>query len=222
MIKERLKRGSLFYHLYLYYSLIFREKYFIKRKTYSQSGEDLVIKNFFKNNIGKYVDIGCFHPLRHNNTCLLFNNGWSGANIDINHTSIDFFNILRKSDLNIVAALSDKNNVELNFFYHHAFSTINSLNKENVTKFTSKYSVEKIITRKFEDVINFNFNFLNIDCEGEDFKILKTINLKKFKPELICIEILDVTEKNLFYDYLKEHDYTILEIKGLSHIFRKV
>jgi hypothetical protein len=32
------------------------------------------------------------------------------------------------------------------------------------------------------------FDFLKIDIEGEDYKVLKNINLKKYNPELICIE----------------------------------
>ena len=99
MIKEKLRIGSLFYKIYLYYYLFLREKFFVKRESYSQFGEDLVIKNFFKNKIGKYVDIGCFNPIKYNNTCLLYNEGWSGLNIDLNSTSIDLFKIARKKIL---------------------------------------------------------------------------------------------------------------------------
>ena len=110
MIKEKLKRNTLIYKIYLYYQIYLKEKSFIKRRTYSQWGEDLVIEKYFKNKIGKYVDIGCFHPIRHSNTCLLYNKGWRGTNIDLNPTSIELFNIVRREDKNILATLSDKNN----------------------------------------------------------------------------------------------------------------
>ena len=96
MIKERLTRGTLFYKIYLYYQLYFRYKIFYKKKNYSQFDEDLFIKDFFLNKApGKFVDIGCFHPIRYNNTYLLYKSGWRGVNIDLNPVCIDMFNIIR-------------------------------------------------------------------------------------------------------------------------------
>ena len=47
--------------------------------------------------------MGCYHPIKYSNTALLHNRGWQGINIDMNQTSIDLFNILRKKDKNICA-----------------------------------------------------------------------------------------------------------------------
>ena len=223
MIKEKLKRNTLIYKIYLYYQIFLKEKSFIKRKTYSQWGEDLIIEKYFKNKIGKYVDIGCFHPIRHSNTCLLYNKGWSGTNIDLNPTSIELFNIVRKGDNNILATLSDEANKEVSIFFEHNFSSINSLHFKNFRSDKKKYFKKRSLTKKFSDLINFNFDFLNIDCEGEDFNILKTIDFKRFTPNLICIEI-NSDEKNYefkIYSFLKEYNYKILCVKNYSHIFEK-
>ena len=48
MIKEKLKRNTLIYKIYLYYQIYLKEKSFIKRRTYSQWGEDLIIEKYFK------------------------------------------------------------------------------------------------------------------------------------------------------------------------------
>lgn len=223
MIKEKLKRNTLIYKIYLYYQIYLKEKSFIKRRTYSQWGEDLVIEKYFKNKIGKYVDIGCFHPIRHSNTCLLYNKGWRGTNIDLNPTSIELFNIVRREDKNILATLSDKNNKEVDIFFEHNFSPINSLNLKNFDSDKKNYFKKKAFTKKFSELINFNFDFLNIDCEGEDLNILKTIDFKKFTPNLICIEI-NSDEKNYkhrVYSLLKEYNYQKLCVKNFSHIFEK-
>ena len=53
------------------------------------------------------------------------------------------------------------------------------------------------------------FDFLNIDCEGNDYNILKTINLKKFKPKIICIEV-SKKNKKLIYKYLNTNHYKLL------------
>ena len=86
MIKEKLKRGSIFYRIYLYFNIFVRYKILkANKKTYSQFGEDLYIESFFKSQkIGKYVDLGAFHPMRLSNTYLLYKKGWSGTNVDLN------------------------------------------------------------------------------------------------------------------------------------------
>ena len=187
MIKEKLIRNTLAYKIYLYYQIYIKEKCFIKRNTYSQWGEDLIIEKYFQNKVGKYVDIGCFHPIRHSNTCLLYNKGWSGINIDINPTSIDLFNIVRKKDINILATLSDKSNKEVNIFFEHSFSSLNSLHKENFKSNKKNYTVKKSYTKRFSDLINSNFDFLNIDC-GEDYNILTEIDFDKFTPNLFVLK----------------------------------
>ena len=40
---------------------------------------------------GFFIDIGCHHPFKANNTFLLYKSGWSGMNIDLNKISIDLF-----------------------------------------------------------------------------------------------------------------------------------
>ena len=42
---------------------------------------------------------------------------------------------------------------------------------------------------------------MNIDCEGNDLKILKTIDLKKFTPKIINIEVSKDNKKQI-YEYL--------------------
>ena len=73
MIKEKLKRGSISYKVYLYFNIYIRYLFFQRnRKNFSQFGEDLFIIDFFKDQkIGKYVDLGAFHPMRLSNTYLL-------------------------------------------------------------------------------------------------------------------------------------------------------
>ena len=34
-------------------------------------------------------------------------------------------------------------------------------------------------------------DFLNIDTEGYDLEVLKGLDFKKYKPKLICVELID-------------------------------
>ena len=224
MIKKFISRESFFYKIYLYYRLIYKEKYYIKRKTYAQRGEDLFIFNYMKKKKivnGTYVDLGAFHPIKYSNTCLLFNNGWSGLNIDLNQTAIDYFDIVRPKDNNICCAISNKEE-KIKVFINSIFSPINTINKTHAKKFNFASKNELSYTvkaKKFNSICKKKFDFLDIDIEGSDFMVLKSINLKYFKPKLICIEILDINYLIKIKKYLIKLNYFFIKRKTSSFFF---
>ena len=136
MKKKLLSNSKILFNFYLIY-LGIKYKYFIKKKSYSQFGEDLILKEIFGNFIGKYVDIGCFHPIKYSNTTLLHKDGWTGINIDLNKKSIDLFKACRPSDTNIVACLSDKIEI-IDIYMDTDFSALNSIYLENFNNFNIK------------------------------------------------------------------------------------
>ena len=218
---------KLFYKPYLYYNLYIRNKIHNKRLSYSQFKEDIFINNFFKNK-----SIGCYHPVKYSNTALIYNRGWSGINIDLNQTSIDLFNIARKRDKNICAAVSN-NNESAEFYFDHMLSPVNTLSKEfsdmsykNISK--KKYSKKKIQKYTFDQIVQHyklkipSIDFLNIDVEAHDYEVIEGFNLTKYKPKLICIELYDaklnINEKH-FTDFLSNYNYSLIEKIGPNGIF---
>ena len=120
-LKPLLLKNFITYKLYIYYNLYIRNAAYKNRKYYSQWGEDLFIQEYFKDKEkGFYVDIGCFHPIMYSNTCLLFNKGWSGINIDLDFHTIDFFNFIRPRDENIQTAISDIDGERDMYFFHNS------------------------------------------------------------------------------------------------------
>ena len=107
---------------------IYYQKY--SKKSYSISNVDLIIDRLFRNNKkGIYLDIGCNHPIKHNNTYLLYERGWNGINIDLDKTSIDEFKKLRPKDINIQIGVSNyAGNKKV--FYYHKRSPLNTLSKK--------------------------------------------------------------------------------------------
>jgi len=217
MKKKLLIKYKFLLKIYLYY-YYFKFNFFSK-KTYSQFGEDIIIIKYFKNFIGKYVDIGCYHPIKYSNTALLYKKGWTGINIDLNKTTIDLFNFTRLRDKNIFACLSDREKI-VDVYIDNEFSALNSIYKNNIKNHKiKKYQKIKINTKVFSNVVKEKFDFLNIDCEGNDYNILKTIDLKKFNPKIICIEVSEKNKK-LIYKYLNANHYKLLTTRSLSHIFK--
>ena len=233
---NKFSRNSIFYKIYLYYNLYFRNKAYKKRASYSQDQEDLFINNYFKNiDNGFYLDIGCYHPIKYSNTALLHNRGWQGINIDMNQTSIDLFKILRKKDKNICAAISSSNK-EVTQFIDHSYSPVNTIDK-NFSQMISKrlqikpFSERKIYTNTLNEILEKyeiqikKIDFLNIDVEGHDYEVLKGINFLNIKPKIICIEI-DNHEKNFseesIQNYLKKFNYKIIKRIGFNGFFEKI
>ena len=85
---------------------------------------------FSKINKGFYIDIGCNHPIKFNNTYTLYKRVWRGINIDLDKTSIKEFNKLRKEDCNIQALVSSEENIDKKIYYYHDRSAINTVSKK--------------------------------------------------------------------------------------------
>ena len=130
---------------------IYYEKY--SKKSYSISNVDLIIDRMFsKLNNGFYIDIGCNHPIKYNNTYLLYKRGWNGINIDLDAKSIYEFNKLRPKDYNIKAVISDDERLK-EIFYYHDRSAINTLSKELVN---SRKDKPKKIIKDLSSTLNKN------------------------------------------------------------------
>jgi len=192
-------------------------------------GEDLFVQNYFRNKVkGFYIDVGCYHPLEGNNTHLLYKNGWSGINFDINHYSIKLFNFLRKRDLNIHSGVSRKKN-KLTMYYRKEINMLNTLD-EKIAKihFRNGYKKKNIqvntlnffISKKFKKLNK--IDFINIDVEGYELDALKSLNFSTYKPQLICIEIHNIKKMyDTNYKYLKSNDvYNYLINKNYKVIWK--
>jgi FkbM family methyltransferase len=241
MLKKRLLlslalKNKLFYKIYLYYNLYIRNFKYIFKKSYSQFNDDIFIKKFFKNKtVGTYVDIGCHHPFKLNNTYLLYKKGWYGLNIDLMKINIDLFNIWRPTDKNICCAISNKNKISSVYIpNNNILSTEISIKKSyaNTIKRYHKnpFIKKKILVFTFKNILkNYKVNlekidFLKIDIEGEDYKVLKNINLKKYNPKLICIEdgIEKKENKNKITKYLKSVKYKLIYKSPINLFYQKL
>jgi hypothetical protein len=182
------------------YFSIFLKSLTHKKISYSYGGIDSLVKNIFKNkNKGFYVDIGCGHPIKNNNTYLLSKKNWYGVNIDLDRDNINLFNIYRPSDLNVTTAISDKIG-EVDLFFYHSKSAINTINKQTADYQKAKITnIKKIKTNTLNNVLNnskynnLQIDLLSIDIEGSEFLALKNFDFYKYSPKVIVVEYLDLS-----------------------------
>ena len=194
------------------------------------NNEDTAVLNYFKDRKnGFYVDVGCYHPIHRNNTHLLHKQNWSGINIDTSQFSIDLFNYMRPKDLNYNCAISDKNeNIKL--FYQKELSQLSTTEKGQAESvFQGNIKEKEMQAFTLDEVLNRDrykkskIDFLDIDVEGADLKVLKGLSFDKFKPELICIEIHEKeVQLSEIYKFLVDKKYELIWSGVFSHIFKSI
>ena len=223
-------------NIFLYYNIYIRNfKFFFNN---SQFGEDKKIIKFFKEEKkGTYLDLGCFHPIRQNNTYLFYKLGWKGINVDLNPLTIELFNIARPNDINICVAISGKRGTK-NLFFDHELSSLNTISKNHTLFLKEAFNKSNLKKRRIKtDTLNNilkknrinKVDFMNIDIEGNELDVLKTINFNKLDIKVICIEIVNyefysnkikINKKKIF-NILKKNNYRLKFKTFVNYIFVK-
>ena len=205
--------------LYFFLKILKKSK---KRYHYADNGEDVIIQGLFNHRKdGFYIDVGCYHPIRASLTHLLYKKGWKGVNIDISEDTINLFKIARPNDKNINIGITDK--VGEDFYYQSSH-----INQANSFKYYDDVKKVKIKTTTLDNIIKDlrikKIDFLNIDVEYTDFKVLQGLNLNSVRPTLIAIEdndafdIADLVNSDI-YKYLINKKYFLYSKLNCTNLY---
>lgn len=206
------------------------------KKSYSQSGEDLIIRFIFQALGVKrptYIDIGAHHPYKFNNTYLFYREGSNGINIE---PDTDLFRLIdrkRRRDVNLNVGVSHEPG-ELDF-YILSEKTLNTFSLEDAKRCEAEgisiKSVEKIAVVTLPSVVATHLDgkspdFLTLDTEGLDEVILSGLDFSKFRPTVICVETTSYSKslggagKNMSIIRLVESKgYTLYADTNINSIF---
>ena len=221
---------KIFRKLHILHNIHIKHKFFIKKKSYAMDNEDTVVINYFKDKKnGFYVDVGCYHPTHRNNTYLLHKQSWSGVNIDTSEFSIDLFNHMRPKDLNYNCAISNRNEI-IKLFYQKELSQLSTTVRDQAkTVFQGNIKEKEIQAFTLDEILsegkfkNNKIDFLDIDVEGADLKVLEGLSFDIYKPELVCIEIhaKEIKQSDI-YKFLDDKNYELIWSGVFSHIFKRL
>lgn len=202
----------------------------INKDFYSQFGEDKILFEIIPKTMlnGFYVDVGCFHPKKYSNTYMLYKRGWRGVNIDMEEDKINTFKIARPSDFNYLGAISDKiENVKI--FRNQKFGVSSTINNNviNENDIIDENQIETTTLNKVLELSPFKnkeIDLLNIDTEGNDFKVLKSLDFRIYNPKIVIIEthLKSIHEIILSepYKYLIGKNYNLVSWNIYSLIFK--
>ncbi|ANV97513.1 hypothetical protein BBW65_01225 [Helicobacter enhydrae] len=173
--------------------------------SYSQEGEDLILKRIFEGQKrGFYVDIGAHHPYRFSNTFLFYKQGWNGINIDAMPNSMRLFKLLRPRDINIESPIGkDQESLQYFSFNEPALNTFDQTRVEKILQnpsykllktYTLKInSLDKILSQHIKN--DRKIDFMSIDVEGLDLEVLQSNDWTKYRPKILLVEKLSTDSR---------------------------
>ncbi|MDZ5648108.1 FkbM family methyltransferase [Nitrospirillum sp. BR 11828] len=203
---------------------------------YSQFAEDALISDILFYDIkrphgGFYVDVGAYHPRRMSNTQLLRHMSWRGMNIDANIDVIELFNKERPNDINICTGVGpSEGELVYHMFESNGTNTLSPETAEEWKRMGRKQIGTRMVPVKtINQILDENLpsgqsiDYMNIDLEGFDRPVLASLDLERYRPAVISIEIHDIDILNLASDptvaHLVKHGYKLAAVARVTYIF---
>lgn len=182
---------------------------------YSQNNEEQIILDFYGDKKGRFLDIGANDGISLSCTKRLSELGWGGVCIEPSPSAFVKLQKLYTDNpfIEVVNCAVD-NGSAIKTFYHFPDGYISTLSKDFINLWPKhKHSYRKMYlkTITFNEILNVfgcNFDFLKIDVEGIDYKILQAFPFERVNLSAVCIE------------YCKGNDFdnitNFLSLKGFS------
>ena len=188
----------------------------LMEKSYSHvnnKGEhlDLILDSIFKSKMnGFYIELGANDGLRQSNTAFFeFYRNWTGLLIE---PSLDAFLQCRavrpKSICLNLACVSNTYTHDFidGDFNGHMMSSVNGARTNN----TMLTRVNVATLEKILDTFNAgSIDFLSLDTEGYEYEILCGLNLNKYRPKYMLIEIYN-TQYHSLVKFLENNNYRLI------------
>ncbi len=170
------------------------------RKSWSQCGEDLILRYLFDLlQIARpsYIDIGAHHPWYYNNTYLFYRQGARGVNVEPDPSLHAGLRRGRRRDVNLNIGIGPRE-AELDF---HVMSsrTLNTFSAVEARKYVEQHGLRIVDTRRikvqtFAHTVDTHLgrtpDLVSLDVEGLELDILRSIDFSRYRPHVFCVETL--------------------------------
>ena len=163
--------------------------------TYAQNFEDVMLARLFQGqSTGFYIDIGAWDPVDMSVTKHFYDLGWSGINVEPVRKQYDLFVARRQRDLNMCVAIADRKGM----LRLHECADYTALSTADVTQAAMlarnghtirSYNVEALtLTDIAACCIGKSVDFIKIDVEGCEERIVRSTDWRTFRPRVLVIE----------------------------------
>jgi FkbM family methyltransferase len=201
---------------------------------HSQFKQDqFVNENFFKNKKnGFFVDIGAHDGITFSNSLFFEQLGWNGICVEPNPEIFKLLIKNRKCNC-FELAVSDKKGIASFFQITSGPDMLSGLKdeftpqaiqriKEEMAADPKAFNYIEVKTNTFDNIVNdiTYIDFLSIDTEGNELKILNTIDFDKYDIQVISLE--NNKFDNTFQKFFYNTKYQLVARLGCDEVYVKI
>jgi len=203
--------------------------------SYAQQGEDLalweILHLVLRIEHPTYMDVGAHHPVFNNNTYYFYERGSRGVLVEPNPGLHGVLEQVRPHDVLVRAGIGVTAQAEADFYIIGGSEDgqLNTFSREQaealVTRSRGHYSIAKVMKiplLNINDLMRRHWNgppsLLSLDTEGFDLPILRSLDFKRLRPDVVCVETVEIGGRRLLADIMQLMANNNYEIRGGSFI----
>lgn len=203
-------------------------------KYYSQHGEDRILHQIFNKKNGFFIEIGAFDGVYLSNSYSFELEGWQGICVEANPEYFDLCKNNRPSSACIYSVCLDEQSEEPVIFHAEPAGLLSGIEDNREDEISRRYEKNlalqfqgfkefKVPTTTVDKILEVNdfqreIDFVSIDVEGSELKVLKGFNLKLYSPRILIIEANSNEAEVTLDKYMHQQGYT-KAIKFFCNIF---
>jgi len=206
---------------------------------FSQNGEDYLLCKFFEfKEKGFFVDVGAFDGVHLSNSYCFELLGWQGICVEpqnfyhqrcvknrplstcINAACVDddsIKEITLSTDSTGLFSGVDLSNEQKNIKDH--YRTLGKELPSHKTETVPAATLDSILNKHLPEECN--IDFISIDVEGLEKKVLDGLDLSRFTPHLLLVETGNDADQDELTEYLKPHGYMFARRLGPNSFFAR-
>lgn len=174
------------------------------RYYYAQHAEDVILWDLFfawlKRYPVTYLDVGAYHPVQSSNTYLFYERDCQGVLVEPNPALWELLAKVRPRDVLIRGGIGiDGKDSEADYYVISGDGQLNTFSKEVAERYpprgAGRHTVQKVLRLPLLDINGLMHkhwgkapDLLSIDTEGLELPILRSIDWKRYRPGVVCVE----------------------------------
>ena len=211
--------------------------------SYSQDGEDMLLRPLLMESVpnyvdykGFFVDIGAHHPFRFSNTMHFYELGWHGINVEPTPAAIALFNQYRSNDINLNVGIgAEQTRQTLYCFNDSAFNSFDQITSESRDQDDGPVHITETVEVDIYPLAQIldehlpagtTIDFMSVDVAGLDVKVLQSNNWAKYRPKFVLVEDVDINFSHLdaseAHGFLANQGYQLVSKTLRTLIFKLI